>query len=49
MEEEVAAEVGFVSATDIFILSLAGGFALYWFFVRNRRQDVPNFKKLTIA
>ena len=46
---DAAMDSGLVSMTDIFILSLAGGFAFYWFFVRNRKQDVPNFKKLTIA
>ncbi|GFO34081.1 NADPH--cytochrome p450 reductase [Plakobranchus ocellatus] len=38
-----------ISMTDLFILSLAGGFALYWFFFRGKKQEAPNFKKLTVA
>lgn len=48
-EETDAAMEGLVSMTDVFILSLAGAFAAYWYFIRNRKQDTPNFKKLTIA
>uniref|UniRef100_A0A0B7BHS3 NADPH--cytochrome P450 reductase n=1 Tax=Arion vulgaris TaxID=1028688 RepID=A0A0B7BHS3_9EUPU len=39
----------YISVTDLFILSLAGGFAIYWFVFRNRKQEAPNFKKLTVA
>ncbi|XP_005109646.1 NADPH--cytochrome P450 reductase [Aplysia californica] len=46
---EAVVEAGLLSMTDVFILSLAGGFAVYWFFFRNRKQDLPNFKKLSIA
>ncbi|BFZ18903.1 hypothetical protein BsWGS_21942 [Bradybaena similaris] len=38
-----------VSVTDLFVLSLAGGFALYWFVFRGKKQEAPNFKKLTVA
>ncbi|CAG5125401.1 unnamed protein product, partial [Candidula unifasciata] len=38
-----------ISMTDLFVLSLAGGFAMYWFVFRNKKQETPNFKKLTVA
>ncbi|RUS72053.1 hypothetical protein EGW08_020182 [Elysia chlorotica] len=49
--EEVAMETSgsLISMTDLFILSLAGGFAVYWFFIRGKKQETPNFKKLTVA
>ncbi|XP_059147602.1 NADPH--cytochrome P450 reductase-like [Physella acuta] len=46
---EMAVSESLISMTDLFILSLAGGFAFYWFFVRNKKQEAPNFKKLSIA
>jgi NADPH-ferrihemoprotein reductase len=49
MSSETAATESFLSMTDLFILSLAGGFAVYWFVFRNRKQETPNFKKLTVA
>lgn len=39
----------FFSMVDLFILSAAGGFAIYWFFVRNKKQQQPTFKKLTVT
>ncbi|CAL1535316.1 unnamed protein product [Lymnaea stagnalis] len=48
-EIDMAATDSLISMTDLFILSLAGGFALYWFFIRNKKQEAPNFKKLSIA
>ncbi|BFZ04391.1 hypothetical protein BsWGS_07430 [Bradybaena similaris] len=39
----------FISLTDLFILSLAGGFAFYWFIIRNRKQETATFKKLTVS
>nr|KAG5690130.1 hypothetical protein BaRGS_003453 [Batillaria attramentaria] len=37
------------SMVDLFILSAAGGFAVYWFFFRNKKQEQPQFKKLSVA
>ncbi|XP_025089238.1 NADPH--cytochrome P450 reductase-like [Pomacea canaliculata] len=47
--EEMAPESGFFSMMDLFVLSAAGGFAIYWFYFRNRRQEQPTFKKLTVT
>ncbi|XP_050408551.1 NADPH--cytochrome P450 reductase [Patella vulgata] len=40
---------GYFSMIDFFVLSAAGGFAMYWFFFRNKKQDQPTFKKLTVT
>lgn len=42
-------DVGYFSLVDIFVLSLASGFAFYWFVIRNRKQEAPVFKKLNIS
>ncbi|XP_076435133.1 NADPH--cytochrome P450 reductase-like [Babylonia areolata] len=53
-EEEVMGEgedMGYMtfSLLDFFILSLALGFALYWFFLRGKKQDTPEFKRLNVV
>ena len=48
MAEEMGTD-SFFSMVDLFILSAAGGFAIYWFFIRNKKQEQPTFKKLTVT
>ena len=48
MTEEDMAGDSFFSMVDLFILSAAGGFAVYWFFIRNKKQEQPSFKKLSV-
>ncbi|ESO97377.1 hypothetical protein LOTGIDRAFT_187717 [Lottia gigantea] len=40
---------GLFSMVDLFVLSAAGGFAIYWFFIRTKKQEQPTFKKLTVS
>lgn len=37
------------SMVDLIILSAAGGFAAYWFFFRGKKQEPPQFKKLSVV
>ncbi|KAK7088147.1 NADPH--cytochrome P450 reductase-like isoform X2 [Littorina saxatilis] len=48
MADDMAGDSLF-SIVDLFILSAAGGFAVYWFFIRNKKQEQPTFKKLTVT
>lgn len=48
MADEMAGESIF-SMVDLFILSAAGGFVVYWFFIRNKKHEQPTFKKLTVT
>ncbi|KAL8560658.1 hypothetical protein ACOMHN_052674 [Nucella lapillus] len=48
MEDDMA-EGSLLSMVDIVILTAAGGFAIYWFFFRNKKQETPTFKKLTVT
>lgn len=41
-------EEGFFSALDFFILSILAGMAVYWYFFKNKKQEQPTFKKLTV-
>ncbi|XP_046559646.1 LOW QUALITY PROTEIN: NADPH--cytochrome P450 reductase-like [Haliotis rubra] len=37
------------STVDLFILSAAGGIAIYWFFFRKKKEEQPTFKRLTVV
>lgn len=41
-------EEGLFSALDFFILSILAGMAVYWYFFKNKKQEQPTFKKLTV-
>lgn len=41
-------EEGLFSALDLFILSILAGMAVYWYFFKNKKQEQPTFKKLTV-
>lgn len=41
-------EEAWFSTLDLFILSLLAGFAVYWLFFKNRKQEQPVFKKLVV-
>lgn len=45
---EAIVEESMFSLLDLFILSGLGGFAAYWFFFKNKKQEQPTFKKLTV-
>lgn len=49
MADTMAGEGSYFSMVDIVILTAAGGFAFYWFFLRNKKQEQPTFKKLTVT
>ncbi|XP_076452783.1 NADPH--cytochrome P450 reductase-like [Babylonia areolata] len=49
MADDAAGNDSFISLFDLFILAAAGGFAVYWFFFRNKKQEQPTFKKLTVT
>ncbi|KAK3083908.1 hypothetical protein FSP39_005129 [Pinctada imbricata] len=42
------AEEAMFSTLDFFILSVLAGMAAYWFFFKNKKQEQPTFKKLTV-
>ncbi|XP_021373216.1 NADPH--cytochrome P450 reductase-like [Mizuhopecten yessoensis] len=44
----VAAEEGMFSTLDFFILSALAGVCVYYFFFKNKKQEEPTFKKLTV-
>mgnify|MGYP000222489541 CR=1 FL=1 len=44
----VEEEEGLFSVLDLFILSILAGMAIYWFFFKNKKQEQPTFKKLTV-
>lgn len=41
-------EEGLFSALDFFILSVLAGMGVYWYFFKNKKQEQPTFKKLTV-
>ena len=45
----MSVDSGMFSMLDLVILSAAGGFAMYWFFFKDKKQNQPTFKKLTVS
>lgn len=45
---DIPVEEGLFSALDFFILSILAGMAGYWYFFKNKKQEQPTFKKLTV-
>ncbi|XP_064612724.1 NADPH--cytochrome P450 reductase-like isoform X2 [Liolophura sinensis] len=46
---EAAAEEGWLSTLDIFVISLLAGFCIYWFFLRSKTPEPPPIKKLIVS
>lgn len=47
-EVPVTEDEAWFSTLDLFILSLLAGFAVYWIFFKNKKQEQPVFKKLVV-
>ncbi|XP_043574697.1 NADPH--cytochrome P450 reductase-like isoform X2 [Chiloscyllium plagiosum] len=45
-ESPVAVEESFFSTLDIFLFSLIVGFAIYWFFFRKKKVEIPDYKTI---
>lgn len=47
-EVPVPEEEAWFSTLDLLILSMLAGFAVYWLFFKNKKQEQPVFKKLVV-
>lgn len=45
-ESPVVVEEPFFSTLDIFLFTLIAGFAIYWFFFRKKKIEIPDYKTL---
>jgi len=40
---------GMFGVLDLVVLGGAAGLAVYWFFLRKKKEEIPTIKKLTVA
>ncbi|XP_006640872.1 NADPH--cytochrome P450 reductase isoform X1 [Lepisosteus oculatus] len=45
--EPVAEETSFLSSVDLFLFSIISGVLIYWFFFRKKKEEIPEFKKIS--